>query len=119
MQGLGGLWRQEVLEKIGGFDAQSAQILQSETAAFAMQFLEPSQQAFDADKIDAGVLPGVFDEEGGVATAEFHLHWLGLSKQVRQGQRFQDGFQRKDQILRGNDFGVQSGGCQLRIALIS
>ncbi len=90
VQGRGGARRQEVSQKIGGFDADAAQIHQPGAAAFAVQFLDAAEQAFDSDEIPVRVSAGVFDKERGVAAAEFHLQRPRLWKQFRQIQRLND-----------------------------
>jgi len=88
-------------QAIGGFNPQSAHIAQTGTPAFAIQLLQPAQQPLDADEIPLRLPPGVLHQERGVPAAQFHLQRPGLHKQRRQIQRFQDGFELKDQVVHG------------------
>ena len=55
--------RQKVLQKIGRLDAGAAQIDEPVAAAFAVQFRNAAEQAFNPDEISSGLASRIFDEE--------------------------------------------------------
>ena len=91
--------RQEILQKIRRFNAHAAQIRQPGAAALAVQFAEPAQQSLDPDEIPFRMPPGIFDQERGIAAAEFDFQRLRFGKQLRQIQPLDDGCKLDDQIF--------------------
>ena len=95
------------MQKIRRLDAHAAQIGQPDAATLAVQFLDAAEKAFDADEILFRMPPGVFDEERGVAAAEFHFQRLRFGKQFRQLERLDDGALLHDQIFLAFRLGFQ------------
>ena len=73
VQGVGAMSWQEVLQKIPGLDAYTAEVRQSEASAFAVDFIHASKQAFNADEVLRWIGFGIVQQEGGVATAKFDI----------------------------------------------
>lgn len=76
MQGRGGLLWQEILKKIGGFNANSPKIGQSSAPSFAVNLAQAAKQSFHADEIPFRMLGGVLREKRAVARSQFHLQPL-------------------------------------------
>lgn len=100
MDGASGIARQQVFQKIGGFDAHSAEIGEGGAAGLAVELAEAAKQAFDAQKIALVMQFGVIDKERTIAAAQFDFERLGLRKHFRQIQSFQDGSDGVNQGIR-------------------
>ena len=82
---------QEVLQKITGFNAQAARVLQSQPATFFIQLLKSAEQPLDAEEIFLRIGPGIFRQKRSIPAAEFHFERLGNGKKRGQIQRRQNG----------------------------
>ena len=65
--------RHQILEQVGGFDAQEPQIDQAGAQAFAVDFPQPAEQPFHREEIPIGMPPGVLDGKGTVAAAQLQF----------------------------------------------
>lgn len=99
MDGRGTVQRQKILQKIGGFDADAAEVLKAGAAAFAVEFCNAAEQPFNPDKICFGMLPRQFDKERGIAATELDFKRLRLWEKGAQGERLDDGTQLDDQAI--------------------
>lgn len=96
VQGRGAVRWQQIFQKIGRFNADTAQIRQPVAPALFVKFLDASEQALDADEIFPGVLPRIFDKERRITTAKFHFERLRL----REKPCWIDGFQDCRQVAK-------------------
>src|ERR1017187_5358989 len=92
--------RQQVLQEIRGLDADAAQVGQSGATAFAVEFLDATQQPFDPNVILLWIAPGIFNEKRGIATTEFNFQRPAFRKQPGQGERLNDGTKLDDKTFR-------------------
>ena len=109
--------RQKILQKIRRFDLHAAQIRQPGAAALAIQLAEAAEEPLDADEIPFRMPPGVIGEKRSVAAAEFHFERPGLGEKLRQIERFDDGMQFHNQILRRAGLSFQIGNRQSKIVI--
>jgi len=97
-----GMRRQKILEEIGGFDSDAANIVQPGAAALAVQFRDSAQQPFDADKVCFWMPSRQFDEKGSIAATEFDFQRLRLLEKGTQRERRDDGAQFDNQAVHRN-----------------
>lgn len=72
--------RDEKTDRVTGFDAEHADIVQFQPLRFPVHFSCPSEQSFHAEEISVGMLPCPVDQKSAVSTSEVDFHGLRIPK---------------------------------------
>ena len=93
MQCRSDVWRQQVLKKIGAFNAHATKIGQASALPLAIQFANTTQQPLNTDEIPLPMLCSISGQKGSVAAPEFNLERLIVDKELIERKSLQNGRQ--------------------------
>ena len=89
--------RKQVLDKIGGFDPEQAEVFQGASQPFAVDLSQASQQPFNPDKIYGRIGSRVGRQKASVPGPEFDFKRLGFGEEVGEVKRSEPGRRLKHQ----------------------
>ncbi len=86
--------REQVLETVSRFDAQSAQIPQPGPTAFPIQLVQPPEHTFHAKEVTVGTEAGEFEEERAIARTQLDFDRARFGKDAGPIEAIDDRGQR-------------------------